>query len=185
MKPNRPLLAAVLLALAASPGLAVEWSEEAPVRAGNETVLRFRARIAGDFLVVQATHTPGWHSYAMDNDLREKEALAGKPSLGTELGLRIQVESGGKAKGPWYQSPPRDLSQAELRHFTWGFEDTATFALPLERDGSNPVVLAIAGQVYNDQTCRNINVELTVPPPPSDAKEAGFSRDQLIPVRTR
>lgn len=178
-------MAALLLAMAAAPALAAEWSEEVPVRAGSETVLRFRARIVGDFLVVQASHAPGWHSYAMDNALREKEALAGKPSLGTELGLRIDVESGGAPQGAWLQSAPKDLSQPELRHYTWGFGETATFALPFQREGSAPVVLAIVGQVCNDQTCRNINVDLTIPPAPAGNRDTTFSLDQLVPVRTK
>lgn len=184
MRPNRLPLAALLLALVATPTRAAEWSEEVPVRAGSETVLRFRARIAGEFLVVQATHTPGWHSYAMDNALREKDALKGKPSLGTELGLRIHVESGGTPRGTWLQSTPKDLSQAELRHFTWGFDGTATFAVPFQREGSAPVVLAIGGQVCNDQTCRNIDAELTVPSTSAEETDSAFSPDQLIPVRT-
>lgn len=188
MRPNRFCQASLLLLLAATTGTAAEsepeWSKEVPVRSGTETVLRLRARIAGEYLVVQAIHTPGWHSYAMDNDLREQEKLAGKASLGTEQGLRIHVESGGKPQGPWYQSPPADLSQAELRHYTWGFDGTATFALRLKPSGSDPVVLAIGGQVCNSQTCRIIDVELTVPHAPDSGREGGFSTDDLVPVRT-
>ena len=44
--------------------------------------LSYRARVEGDWLVVEATHEPGWHTYAMDNVVRAREK-SGKMSTRT------------------------------------------------------------------------------------------------------
>jgi hypothetical protein len=181
--PRRGFLAVLAVLAATWQGQAADWSKEVPVRDGSQPILRFRARVAGDYLVVQAIHEPGWHTYAMDNELRAEEKLAGRPSLGIEEGVEIEIESGGKPVGPWFQSPPRDLSQPDLRWYTWGFDGTATFARRLERTGTGPVALTIGGQTCNGQTCRLIDVELTVPPP-TDGENPEFSTDDLVRVRT-
>lgn len=175
-------LASLAMLAVATPGRAAEWSKEVAVRDGTKTILSFRARLSGGFLVVQALHGPGWHSYAMDNERRAAERLAGRPSLGVEQGVRIEVESGGKLLGSWYQSPPLDLSRPELQWFTWGFDGTATFARRLERKGTDPVALKIGGQVCDGRSCRPIDVRLSVPSG-GEPKNA-FSTDDLVRVRT-
>ena len=36
----------------------------------------YRARVEGDWLIVEATHEPGWHTYSMDNVIRAREKPA-------------------------------------------------------------------------------------------------------------
>ena len=98
-------------------------SNEVVVRHGSDAVVRYRARIEEDFLIITATHEKGWHTYAMDNELRALTALQGKPSLGIEQGIDIQVGEGLELSGPWLQTKPRDLSKPELswcRVKRWG-----------------------------------------------------------------
>ena len=73
-------------------------------------------------MVVQVKTADGWHTYAMDNKQRAKEALAGKMSLGVEENTQVTVSQGLQVTGPWYQSEPKDFSQPKLRWFTWGFD---------------------------------------------------------------
>ena len=44
----------------------------------------YRARVEGDWLVVEATYEPGWHTYSMDNVIRAREK-SGKLRPETEL----------------------------------------------------------------------------------------------------
>ena len=183
MIPRSLPLGVLAVLLTALPAQAAEWSKPAAVRNGAKTIVRFRARIAGDFLVVEAAHAPGWHSYAMDNEQRAAEKRNGQASLGVEQGVHIEVDSGGKLVGPWYQSPPHDLSQPDIQWFTWGFDETATFAHRLERSGDGPVRLKIGGQICDGKSCRPIDLELTVPSS-NDESQPEFSTDALVPVRT-
>ena len=74
------------------------------------------------FLVIQATHEAGWHTFAMDNKLRAQEKLAGKRSLGIDGPTEIAVTQGLELAGPWHQSVPKEFSKPELRWYSWGFE---------------------------------------------------------------
>lgn len=179
---NTRLVSLVLLVLPAV-AQASDWSAEVPVRSGRQTAMRVRARVAGDYLVVQAIHEPGWHCYAMDNELRANEKLAGRPSLGIELGVRIELTSGAELEGPWFQSPPHDLSKPDEQWYTWGFDQTATFARRLARKGSEPITLEVAGQVCNAQTCRPIEVTLTLSAPAVGDDENDFDTKELVEVR--
>jgi len=172
-------LMAVLMVVA---GQAAEQPQEASVCEG---AVRLRARIEGDYLIVQATHEAGWHTYAMDNELRAAEKLAGKPSLGIEQGVVITVKSGGDVSPPWYQSAPHDLSKPELRWYTWGFDKEAIFACKRGPAGSEPVELQIRGQACNGKSCRSFNVELTAPPSASTGQQPAFSTDDLVQVRSQ
>ena len=77
------------------------------VRQGVDPVVRFQARFEGDYLIVRATHTNGWHTYAMDNELRAATALKGKKSLGIEQGIDVKVESGLELDDRWLQTEPQ------------------------------------------------------------------------------
>ncbi|MDX2038031.1 MAG: hypothetical protein SFX72_15390 [Isosphaeraceae bacterium] len=159
------------------------WSESAAIRERGKSIVKFRARVLGDFLIVEAIHEPGWHTYAMDNELRAEEKLAGRQSLGVEEGVRIDVTSGGKVVGPWFQSPPLDLSKPDLRWFTWGFEGTATFAARIEPIAPGRVVARVGGQVCDGRACLPIDLAITVPPPNPNPTPP-FSTEGLIPVKT-
>src|SRR5262250_1020950 len=70
---------------------AADWTDPVEVRQEAKRCVSYRARLDGQFLVVEASHEEGWHTYAMDNTQRAQEKLAGRKSLGidrpTEIGL--------------------------------------------------------------------------------------------------
>ena len=136
------------------------WSKEVVVRQGVAPVVRFQARVAGDYLIVKAKHKMGWHTYAMDNELRATKALKGKRSLGIEQGIDIQVERGLEPDDRWLQTKPQDFSQPELRWFTYGFDETALFACRVNKVTSDQVILRIRGQACSGETCCQVNVAI-------------------------
>jgi hypothetical protein len=114
-------------------------------------------------LVVQAIHEEGWHTYAMDNKRRAQEKLAGRKSLGIDRPTEIGLTDGLELAGPWYQSPPKDFSKPELRWFSWGFEGRALFVAKVRHTGTGPARLTIRGQACSQATCKNVEVEISVP----------------------
>lgn len=160
-------------------GIAADWSAPAEVRHDTQLCVTYRARIAGSYLVVEATHQPGWHTYAMDNKLRAQEKLAGKKSLGIDAPTEIKVSEGLEIAGPWLQTEPKELSKPEIRWFTWGYDGKALFAAKAKSARAGRV--AIRGQSCSDTTCKNIDVELVL-----RAGKAGSDPAEikgLIPVR--
>jgi hypothetical protein len=174
--------ALVLAACATDPG-AGEAPFCEPVAAGDlaEPLVSYRARIQGDYLVVEAAHDPGWHSYALDTDVRAAEKLAGEEPLGGELPTRVTVR-GATVAGPWLQTPPEDLSEPDIQWYSWGFRGTATFAVKLRDVGTEPVVVAVEGQVCDENGCRGIDVELVVDPE-SQRAAAAFDARGLVEAR--
>ena len=140
-----------------------DWSNSVEVRHDVQKCVSYRARLTGDFLVLQATHEPGWHTYAMDNKLRAQEKLAGKRSLGIDSPTEIVFAEGLELNGPWYQSVPKDLSKPELRWYSWGFEGQALFAAKVRRIGAGPASVAVRGQACSETTCKNIDLGISVP----------------------
>lgn len=169
--------AAALLAAAPS-----DWTPPVEVRAESEKCVSYRARLAGEYLIVQAQHEPGWHTYAMDNKKRAEEKLAGRPSLGLEKPTEISISGGLELAGPWRQTPPKDMSRPELLWFTWGFEGQAEFAAKVRVRGAEPARIGVRGQACKESTCKNIDVEFLLPP---QATQASAQPDlkHLIPVR--
>jgi hypothetical protein len=127
----------------------------------------YRAKWEGDFLVIEAALKPGWHTFAIDNEQRAAEKRAGKPSLGIDQPTQLTPNGGLELAGPWYQSPPKDFSKPQLRWYTFGFENQATFAAKMRRSESGPLQVAIRGQACTETTCKNIDVALSVPPGPA------------------
>lgn len=78
------LLIFVLFSLALPPQ-AEEWTPPVIVKKGKLKAASYRARLAGDVLLIEVTHKPGWHIYALDNKARAKKK-AGTPPLGIEEG---------------------------------------------------------------------------------------------------
>ncbi|MDQ6706341.1 MAG: hypothetical protein M3Z85_10250 [Acidobacteriota bacterium] len=140
------------------------WTEPVRVTYDDKPCISYRARMNGDYLEVQATVEPGWHTFAMDNKRRQQEKLAGKPSLGIERQTEIVAAKGLALSGPWFQSQPKDLSKPEIRWFTWGFEQQALFAAKAKRAGAGPAQVTVRGQACSADICKNIDVSLTVPP---------------------
>lgn len=166
------------------------WSKEAVVRQGIDPVVRIQARIVPGYLIVRARHERGWHTYAMDNELRAAAALAGKKSLGIEQGIDIRVEGGLELDNRWLQTEPGDLSQPEIRWFTYGFDETALFACRVKEVTSDQVVVRIRGQACSGETCCQVNVALKLPTirqPADESPRSGADQVQemlkgLVPV---
>jgi hypothetical protein len=140
-----------------------DWTSPVEVRHDVQKCVSYRVKLSGDFLVVQAAHEPGWHTYAMDNKVRAQEKLAGKRSLGIDSPTEIVLAEGLELDGPWYQSVPKDLSKPELRWYSWGFEGQALFVAKVRRAGSGPANLAVRGQACSDTICKNIDLTISIP----------------------
>jgi hypothetical protein len=156
----RVTLAAILVLGSAT---AADWS--APVEVHHDTTkcVTYRAKLSGDFLVVNATHEPGWHTNAMDNEKRAEIKLAGKQALGVDRPTSFKLSQGLEVAGPWYQTEPKDKSKPELRWFTWIFEGEARFVAKVKHAGAGPGQVAIRGQACTESICKEISVTLAVP----------------------
>ena len=118
----------------------------------------------------------------MDNKRRAAEKLAGKSSLGIDQPTEIRISGGLAPAGPWHQSPPKDFSKPDLRWFSWGFENEAIFAVKVRRTAGAAAGINIRGQACTDSSCKNIDVELSLPLPPKGDSSAP-NLQQLVEVR--
>ena len=182
-------LTAVLgaLMLCALPARAGDWTPAVEVRHDETLSISYQAKLDGPNLLVRATIEPGWHTFAMDNQVRAEEKLAGKPSLGIDQPTKITLTGGGlQVAGPWRQTAPLEFSKPELRWFSWGFERQAVFAARVRRTASGTVRIGIRGQACTETVCRNIDVTIPLPLPKPN-KEADTAADialtGLVPVR--
>ncbi len=173
------LLAGALCAAAEAP----RWSAPVEVTHEGKRVLAYRAAAEGGYLVVEAAIEPGWHTFVMDNQRRSDEKLAGKQSLGVDQQTEIKVSGGLAAAGGWLQSAPKDFSKAELRWYSWGFENRALFAVKVRRAGAAPAQLAIRGQACTETVCKNIDVTLSVPAGGASTGSPVIDLKALLPVR--
>jgi len=167
-----------IVLLAAAAAAATDWSQPVEVRHEDVLCVSYQARLDGPYVVVRATVGPGWHTFAMDNQERAKEKLAGKPALSMDRNTEI---TGAAIDGPWYQSPPKDFSRPALRWFSWGFDREALFAAKLRAAPAPGTRLRLRGQACTDTICKNIDVELALP----DGKggEPRVNLKELVPVR--
>ena len=143
-------------------GAAQAAAPRAEVRHDDNLCLAYQAAQQGDYLVVRAAIEPGWHTFAMDNERRAKEKLAGKMSLGIDRQTEITLTGGLSAAGAWQQTSPKDFSKPDLRWFSWGFEREAVFAVKVRRSAPAPTKIQIRGQACTETTCKNIDVEMTL-----------------------
>lgn len=162
------LIAGLAVALGPAVLHAGEWSKPVAVLHEHLPCVTYRARLDGEFLVVQAKIEPGWHTFVMDNKQRSTEKLAGKQSLGVDGPTEIAVSDGLEVTGPWYQSAPKDFSKPDLRWYSWGYEGEAQFTAKVRRAGASSAEIGIRGQACTDAVCKNINVTI----PLSIAKDA-------------
>jgi hypothetical protein len=167
----------MLLALAG----AGPWTAPVEVQHEFKRVVSYRARLAGEYLVVEALHEAGWHTVAMDNDRRVKEKLKGRPSLAVDTPTQIQVSKGLQTAGPWHQSPPKDFSRPELELFSWGFDGPALFAAKVRRTGAGPARVAVSGQACTETLCKKFELEISLPL--AGGSSAGIDLKSLVPVR--
>ena len=183
---TRKAFGAVLgLLFVSGTAIAGEWSAPAEVRHLDEVCVTYRAKLAGNTLLVEATHGEGWHTFAMDNEIRAKDKLAGKMSLGIDQPTEIALEQGLALAGPWRQTPPANLSKPELRWYSWGYEEPALFVArvtPLSQSPA-PALIGVRGQACSATVCKNIDITLAVPPA-GTAAQAIVDVGQLEQVRS-
>jgi hypothetical protein len=160
-----------------------EWSATVDVVHEFKPCLTYRAKLDGDLLVIQADLQPGWHTFTIDNERRAAEKLAGKPSIGIDQPTKITVAGGLEVVGPWYQSSPIDFSKPQMRWFSFGFENHATFAAKVRRVSAKPGDIGIRGQACTDKTCKNIDVEMAIPAGRGDKASPSVDLKSLIEVR--
>jgi len=182
VKAVKAMLVLVVFAAAARAG---DWTDAVEVRHELKPCVFYRAKLAGQFLVVQATHEPGWHTYAMDNKQRAKEKLAGRDSLGIDAPTEIKLSQGLEVVGPWYQTPPKDFSKPDLLWFTWGYDGQALFVAKVRRSGAGPARIAVGGQACTETICKQIDVEIPLPLPRASTNAAGSGIDFKTLVRVR
>lgn len=162
--------------------IAQDWSSAVDVIHDETICLKYQARVEGDLLLVRAQIAPGWHTFAMDNKVRATERLAGKRSLGQDKPTSIAIAGPLASTGIWYQSEVKDFSKPEQNWFSWGFEREAVFATKLKSaNGPGPLTLVMKGQTCSENTCKNIDVALTIPAAKLGAPSAVPA--SLVPVR--
>ncbi len=178
----------VALALSAPLATAGEWSAPAKVRFGRTPVVEYRGKIESGYLVIEAKHAEGWHTYTMDNIERAREA-SGKENPETELPTRIEIGGRDIARDTWWQSEPKDLTMLDIKWYTWGFEDVAYFAVPLESTSGESLDVTIHGQACNASSCAMVDaVALSIPvssetAPPPPASPEGLADTTFVQVR--
>ncbi|MBT3271306.1 hypothetical protein HN371_29480 [Candidatus Poribacteria bacterium] len=175
-------LAILLLMVACNshtPPPAAQWSESIDVHHRERVVVSYRAKLDGDMLVIEATHAPDWHTYALDNVERAQEK-SGRSKPETELPTRIDVTGGLRVVGNWFQSEPTDLSQADIHWYTWGFEDVAQFAAKTERAEGAQAKLLINGQACDATACSMVDrVAISLPLPSEEQFTAGIANTNV------
>ena len=160
-------IAATLFGLAGLPGFVPPVGAQAAaepagqeVWLGDDLAVTYLARIEGDWLVVEARHEPGWHTYAMDNPERAEQASA-RSTTEAELPTVITPSQEIVLAGPWLQTEPVDLSDPEILWYTWGFEGRSFFAARVERTEPGAWV-AVDAQACTDKLCAMVE-DLRVP----------------------
>ena len=148
-----PFLAVAELALI---GATCLFAQSVEVRHDDELCVTYQARIAGPYLVVQATLGSGWHTFAMDNKVRADRKLEGKPAISIDKATEI---TGAQTEGPWYQTPPKDFSRPQLRWFSWGFDHDALFVAKVK---GGPSAVTLKGQACTEKICKNVDVSIPV-----------------------
>ena len=139
---------------------AAEWSKPAEIVVDDTVCASYKARVDdGGYLVIALTLANGWHTFAMDNQIRANEKLAGKKALGMDRPTTFAVSEGLVLEGPWMQPALVNFSKPELRIFSWGFEKQALFAAKVKRTG-NRARVGIRAQVCTETICKDINTAL-------------------------
>ena len=164
------LLLLGFVALAVS---AAEWSMPVEIVVDDTVCASYKVRVDdGGHLVIALTLANGWHTFAMDNQIRANEKLAGKKALGMDRPTSFAVSDGLVLEGPWMQPALVDFSKPELRIFSWGFENRALFAAKVKRTG-NRARVGIRAQACTETICKDINtaldLDLTLAAAPAEA----------------
>jgi len=145
------------------------WSKKVWADNGQEICVIYQAAIFKNALVIRFQHQSPWHTYALDNHVRAKMALAGKKSLGSEESTKVTVE-GVVPSGSWFQTRPTNFSKPKLRWFSWGFQREGFFALKfdtvnaksLHQNPKSKMHLHITGQACSQGTCIPVDVKVAL-----------------------
>ena len=122
---------------------------------GENLAVSYAARIEGDWLIVDVRHEPGWHTYAMDNVQRARE-VTGKDRPDTELPTVITPSPEIELAASWRQTTPTELSQPDLRWYTWGFADRSFFAARVLRADPGGWI-QVDAQACTDRLCAMVD----------------------------
>jgi len=178
------IVLALLSLLVGAPGAqAGDWTSPVEVTFNQKPCISYRARMDGPYLAVEATLSPGWHTFAMDNARRASEKLSGRKALSQDQPTQISVSGGLAAQGPWFQSPPKDFSRPALRWFSWGFDDRALFLVAVRGTGDGPALVGIAGQVCTEEICKKVDVSISIPVDAAAAGAPAADLNSLVQVR--
>jgi len=167
--------------LAAMAVSAAEWSKPLEIIVDDTICASYKARVDdGGNLVIALTLANGWHTFAMDNQIRANEKLAGKKALGMDKPTSFAVSGGLAIDGPWRQPPLMDFSKPELRIFSWGFEKQALFSAKARRTGAgSKAFIAVKGQACTETICKDINrefeLDLALPASPAEPEQAALT----------
>ena len=172
-----------LLLFATVAAAASVWTAPVEVRHEDAVAIAYEARLDGPYLVVRASVGPGWHTFAMDNQKRAAEKLAGKPALSVDKETEVGVSGGLEVEGPWLQTPPKDFSHPELRWFSWGFDKQAIFAAKMKRTGGASASLRVRGQACTETVCKNIDLTIALPVGAAATAAVEIDLKQLVEVR--
>lgn len=181
---RRIIFGALVLSVVAAPvSWTSDWSESAQLHRRLTTVVSYRAKLEGDVLIVEATHGEGWHTYAMDNIERARKK-SGKETPETELPTRLDVAGGLALDGAWYQTDPKELSQLDIKWYTWGWDSVARFAAKVKRVSGEPAVITIDGQACNSSLCSMVDgLKLSLAVPSAEdfgSAESAFDFSTLV-----
>ncbi|MEM9281288.1 MAG: hypothetical protein AAGA96_05630 [Verrucomicrobiota bacterium] len=155
-----------------------QWSSPVATLHGDQVVVRYRAAVFDSTLVVEAKHTDGWRSYAMDNPARAK--IAGGEEASCELPTEIALAETVSPESSWHQTKPTDHSKPEINWHTWTFEKTVYFTRKLKAWPESGFKIKINAQVCGEGTC-SMARDLVLAVPGSQNDEA-FSAGELVKV---
>lgn len=179
-----PFLTGICIMLLSPILMAGDWSESKEIRQRRQgMVVSYKAKLDGDWLIVEVTHGKGWHTYTLDN-LERAQKKTGKEKPETELPTVIELSGGLKAVGSWYQSKPKELSTPEIKWYTWGFENVSRFATQVERVEQTPTTITINAQACNESLCSMVSdLKLTVDTPDALSKSDGAATDMVASTK--
>ena len=156
-----------------------QWSEAVEFRRREDVLVSYRAKLDGNMLIIEASHAPGWHTYAMDNVERARKK-SGKDNPETELPTQIELSGELKVVGNWFQSEPKDLSQMEIRWYSWGFENVAWFAVEVEGVEGGEATITISGQACDATSCISVDgLTISLPLPSSEEFAVNAARTSV------
>lgn len=163
--------------------MAAEWSKPVEIVVDDTVCASYKARVdTSGNLLVHLTLAEGWHTFAMDNQIRANEKLAGKKALGMDRPTQFTLSGGLAAEGGWRQPEVTDFSKPELRIFSWGFTGQALFAVKAKRTGAGRI--GIKAQACTETICKNIDTAIALPAALAAGPEEAAAA-KLIAVRVQ